>query len=116
MRLSSSTAGRLASESVCPSKSTSSNVRHSSVGWCRTIFVMGARLAGVGQAYARVIATPSYFPLWLGQLLSSFGDTLHYIALVVLVFQLTGQGLLVAGLVAAEVVPVMVLGPGAGVS
>ena len=62
-----------------------------------------------------MIASPSYFPLWLGQLLSSFGDTLHYIALVVLVFQLTGQGLLVAGLVAAEVVPVMVLGPVAGV-
>jgi MFS family permease len=76
---------------------------------------MGARLAGVGQAYARVISSPTYFPLWLGQLLSSFGDTLHYIALVVLVFQLTGQGLLVAGLVAAEVVPVLVLGPVAGV-
>ena len=76
---------------------------------------MGTRLAGVGQAYARVIASPTYFPLWLGQLLSSFGDTLHYIALVVLVFRLTGQGLLVAGLVAAEVVPVLVLGPVAGV-
>lgn len=76
---------------------------------------MSARLVGVGQAYARVIASPSYFPLWLGQLLSSFGDTLHYIALVVLVFQLTGQGLAVAGLVAAEVVPVLVLGPVAGV-
>ena len=43
-------------------------------------------------AYGRVIQSPSYFPLWLAQLFSSFGDTLHYIALVVLVFQLTGQG------------------------
>src|ERR671934_1347374 len=76
---------------------------------------MGTRLAGVGQAYARVIASPTYFPLWLGQLLSSFGDTLHYIALVVLVFQMTGQGIAVAGLVAAEVVPVLMLGPVAGV-
>src|ERR671937_2046884 len=76
---------------------------------------MGTRLAGVGQAYARVIASPTYFPLWLGQLLSSFGDTLHYIALVLLVFRLTGQGLAVAGLVAVEVVPVLVLGPVAGV-
>ena len=57
----------------------------------------------------------AYFPLWLGQLVSSFGDTLHYIALVVLVFRLTGQGLAVAGLVAAEVVPVLLLGPVAGV-
>jgi MFS family permease len=51
----------------------------------------------------------------LGQLLSSFGDTLHYIALVVLVFRLTGHGLPVAGLVVAEIVPVLVLGPIAGV-
>ena len=55
------------------------------------------------------------FPLWLGQLLSSFGDTLHYIALVVQVFQIAGQGLAVAGVVAAEVVPVLLLGPVAGV-
>jgi MFS family permease len=34
---------------------------------------------------------------------------------VVLVFQLTGQGLALAGVVAAEVVPVLVLGPVAGV-
>jgi hypothetical protein len=38
----------------------------------------------------------------LGQLVSTFGDTLHYIALVVLVFQLTGQGVAVAALVAAN--------------
>src|ERR687885_5980 len=76
---------------------------------------MGGRLTGVVRAYGRVIASPSYFPLWLGQLISNFGDTLHYIALVVLVFQLTGQGLAVAGLVAAEVVPVLALGPVAGV-
>jgi MFS family permease len=76
---------------------------------------MGGRLAGVARAYGGVIASPSYFPLWLGQLISNFGDTLHYIALVVLVFRLTGQGLAVAGLVAAEVVPVLVLGPVAGV-
>ena len=76
---------------------------------------MRARLAAVARAYGRVIASPSYFPLWLGQLISNFGDTLHYIALVVLVFELTGQGVAVAGLVAAEVVPVLVLGPVAGV-
>jgi MFS family permease len=76
---------------------------------------MGGRLARVARAWARVIASPSYFPLWLGQLISNFGDTLHYIALVVLVFQLTGRGLAVAGVVAAEVIPILVLGPIAGV-
>ncbi len=73
------------------------------------------RLGRVLGAYGRVVRSPSYFPLWLGQLLSNFGDTLHYIALVVLVFELTGRGLAVAGLVAAEIVPVLLLGPVAGV-
>jgi MFS family permease len=73
------------------------------------------RLSVVARAYGGVVGSRTYFPLWLGQLASSFGDTLHYIALVVLVFQLTGQGIAVAGLVAAEVVPVLVLGPIAGV-
>lgn len=73
------------------------------------------RLAGVGASYGSVVRSRRYFPLWLGQLISSFGDTLHYIALVVLVFQLSGQGLAVAGLVAIETVPVLALGPVAGV-
>ena len=79
---------------------------------------MRAAFPGLGRVfreYGQVARSPSYFPLWLGQLLSSFGDTLHYIALVVLVVELTGRGLAVAGLVAAEVVPVLVLGPVAGV-
>ena len=73
------------------------------------------RLAQTASAYGDVIRSPSYAPLWLGQLLSSFGDTLHYIALVVLVFQLTGEGIAVAGLAVAEIVPILVLGPIAGV-
>lgn len=73
------------------------------------------RLFAAGVSYGAVIRSRSYFPLWLAQLGSSFGDTLHYIALVVLVFQLSGQGLAVAGLVATEIVPVLILGPIAGV-
>ncbi len=77
--------------------------------------VVARRLGRVVGAYGRVARSRPYFPLWLGQLLSSFGDTLHYITLVVLVFELTGQGVAVAGLVAAEIVPVLLLGPIAGV-
>src|SRR5207248_728410 len=73
------------------------------------------RLGDVATSYGAVISSRRYFPLWLGQLLSNFGDTLHYIALVVLVFRLSGQGLAVAGVVAAEVVPILLLGPVAGV-
>jgi MFS family permease len=73
------------------------------------------RLNHVARAYRDVIQSPSYFPLWLAQLLSSFGDALHYIALVVMVFQLSEQGVAVAGLAAIEVVPILLLGPVAGV-
>ena len=77
--------------------------------------VVGDALGRALGSYAAVVRSPRYFPLWLGQLLSSFGDTLHYIALVVLVYQISGQGLAVAGLVAAEILPVLLLGPIAGV-
>ncbi|MBI1881753.1 MAG: hypothetical protein HYR94_26545 [Chloroflexi bacterium] len=49
--------------------------------------------------YDRLIRNRRYFPLWLGQLSSSLGDTLHYIALVVWVYQRTGSSLVVAGTV-----------------
>src|SRR3712207_1848963 len=62
------------------------------------------RLGAVMGAYAQVARSPSYFPLWLGQLISNFGDTLHDIALVVLVFHLTGRG---------DAAPVLLLLPGA---
>src|SRR5215207_6781804 len=75
----------------------------------------GSRLSRVGNAYLNVVRSRRYFPLWLGQLVSNFGDTLHYIALVVLVFQLTREGIAVAALVAAEILPVLFLGPIAGV-
>jgi len=74
-----------------------------------------ARLTSVLRSYASVARSPAYFPLWLSQLVSNFGDTLHYVALVVLVFRLTGTGAAVAALVAAEIVPVLLLGPIAGV-
>src|SRR5215208_686835 len=72
-------------------------------------------LGDVIRDYGALVRSRRYFPLWLGQLVSNFGDTLHYIALVVLVFDLTGRGLAVSGLVAAEIVPVLLLGPVAGV-
>lgn len=76
---------------------------------------LSTRFASVLRAYADVVRDRSYFRLWLGQLISNFGDTLHYIAIVILVFQISGQGLAVAGAVAAETIPVLLLGPVAGV-
>ena len=65
--------------------------------------------------YLRVIRSPRYFPLWLGQIVSNLGDTLNYVALVVLVFRLSHSGLAVSALVLAEIVPTLLLGPIAGV-
>jgi MFS family permease len=65
--------------------------------------------------YGRLIRNRRYFPLWLGQLISNLGDTLHYIALVVWVYQRTGSGFAVAGAVLFEVVPIIVMAPVAGV-
>ncbi len=76
---------------------------------------LAERLGRVGRGYVAVARSPSYLPLWLAQLVSTFGDTLHYIALVILVYQLTGQGVAVAVLVVAEIIPVLLLGPVAGV-
>ncbi|CAN5664495.1 MFS transporter [soil metagenome] len=73
------------------------------------------RLAHAFRSYRTVARNPSYAPLLIAKLLSTLGDTLHYIALVILVFELTGQGLAVAILVFAEIIPVMLLGPVAGV-
>jgi MFS family permease len=65
--------------------------------------------------YGRLIRNRRYFPLWLSQLGSNLGDTLHYIALVVWVYQRTGSSLAVSGAVFFEVLPVILLAPVAGV-
>jgi MFS family permease len=65
--------------------------------------------------YGRLIRNRRYFPLWLGQLISNLGDTLHYIALIVWVYERTGSSLAVSGAVFFEVVPVILLAPVAGI-
>jgi MFS family permease len=65
--------------------------------------------------YLRVMRSPRYVPLWLGQVVSNLGDTLNYVALVVLVFDLSHSGLAVSGLVLTEIVPTLLLGPVAGI-
>lgn len=65
--------------------------------------------------YLTIIRNRRYFPLWLGQLVSSLGDTLNYIALVVYVYQLTGSGFDLSKLSIFQVLPVLLIGPIAGV-
>lgn len=59
-------------------------------------------------------ARPAFRRLFLAQTVSRWGDTFNAVALVVLVFRLTGSGLRVGGTVAFEIAPVVLLGFVAG--
>lgn len=61
-----------------------------------------------------VLANPSYRRLFTAQTISRWGDTVNTVALVVLVFRVTGSGLGVSGVVIAEIMPVLLLAPIAG--
>ena len=61
-------------------------------------------------------AHPEFRRLFLAHSISRAGDAFNTVALVVLVFNLTGSGLGVAGAVMFEVAPVLILGPVAGLA
>lgn len=60
-------------------------------------------------------SNPSFRRLFLAHATSRAGDAFNTVALVVLVFRLTGSGLGVATTVAFEVAPIVLLGPVAGI-
>lgn len=60
-------------------------------------------------------SNPTFRRVFLAHAISRAGDAFNTVALVVLVFSLTGSGLGVATTVVFEVVPVILLGPVAGV-
>ena len=61
-----------------------------------------------------MLANPAYQRLFAAQTISRWGDTFNTVALVVLVFRLSGSGLGVSGVVIAEILPVLALAPLAG--
>jgi len=63
---------------------------------------------------AAVLGKGAYRRLFVAQTVSRWGDTFSTVALVVLVFRLTGSGLGVTGVVIAEIAPVLLLAPLAG--
>jgi len=60
------------------------------------------------------LAAPRFRRLFIANTISRWGDTFNAVALVILVFRLTGSGIKVAGTVAFEIVPVILLGFVAG--
>ena len=64
--------------------------------------------------YLRLARNRSFALLWVGQLVSLFGERLHQVALAFLVFRATGSALEVGFTFAATAVPSILLGPLAG--
>jgi len=52
--------------------------------------------------------------LWSARTSSQWGDTFNFVALALLIYDLTGSGLGVSGVVVAEILPVLLLAPFAG--
>ncbi len=61
-----------------------------------------------------VFAQGDYRRLWAARTVSQWGDTFNFVALALLIYDLTGSGLGVTGVVVAEVLPVLLLAPVAG--
>ena len=77
----------------------------------------GAEAAGMRRQspYLRLVRNRNFSLLWVGQLVSLFGERIHTVALGFLVYEATGQSTLEVGLTyAAGTIPGIVLGPLAG--
>jgi MFS family permease len=59
-------------------------------------------------------AEPDYRRLWAARTVSQWGDVISTVTLALLVYDLTGSGLGVTAVVAAEILPVLLLAPLAG--
>ena len=73
------------------------------------------RPARTGVGLRQVFSRPGYRRLWAARTASAWGDVFATVALSLLVWQRTGSGLGVTGVVAAEIAPVLLFAPIAGV-
>ena len=66
--------------------------------------------------FAEVLKNKNFFLLWLGQIISQFGDKLTQMALIALVYQRApGSALQLAKVISFTIIPVFIIGPLAGV-
>ena len=68
----------------------------------------------LGHPYVRLTLNGDFSALWIGQLISFFGDRINQIAVVFLVFGLTGSPIAVSAVFVAAFLPNLLLGPIAG--
>ena len=69
---------------------------------------------GQRTALRQILLRSGFRRLFAAQTISLWGDTFNSVALVILVYRLTGSGVKVAGMVAFEIVPVLLFGFVAG--
>ena len=74
----------------------------------------GLRARVAAHPYMRLARDPRFSALWIGQLISLFGDRLSQIAIAVLVLGVTGSALQVGLVFLAATLPNLVVGPIAG--
>ena len=66
--------------------------------------------------FTEVLKNKNFFFLWLGQIISQFGDRLNQMALIALIYQRApGSALQLAKVISFTVIPVFIIGPIAGV-
>lgn len=66
--------------------------------------------------FTEVLKNKNFFFLWLGQIISQFGDRLNQMALIALIYtRAPGSALALAKLLSFTIIPVFVIGPIAGV-
>ncbi len=66
-------------------------------------------------AYGRLFRNRNFVALWLGQMISFIGDYFNWIAVPIMVERLTGSALMVGLSTIANALPMLLLGPVAGV-
>ena len=69
----------------------------------------------LAHPYARLALDGDFSALWVGQLVSFFGDRVHQVAIAFLVLGMTGSPVAVSAVFLAAFVPNLLLGPIAGV-
>ena len=72
-------------------------------------------LTKLTQRFPVLKDSPGFRMLWLSTLIDSFGNWMGFVALNLYVFNLTGSATALAGLLAVESLPAMLIGPFAGV-
>lgn len=66
--------------------------------------------------FSELLRNRNFFLLWLGQVISNFGDRLNQMALVALIYQQNpGSEMALAKLISFTIIPVFIIGPVAGV-